>query len=96
VRRTGVLVVGVLLIVWNSFGLLLALRQHAPFFAVAFGLLAVASVVITMRAMRAHLLAIQKAWAYNPLANSLPLPLIGDEFVSGYHEMQSLDAGTCQ
>lgn len=48
-RRTGVLVLGVLSIVWNSFGFLSALRQHAPFFAVAFGMLAVASAVITRR-----------------------------------------------
>jgi len=50
VRRTSVLFVGVFSIVWDFAGLLLALNRHAPFFAVAFGVLVVLSAVITLRA----------------------------------------------
>jgi uncharacterized membrane protein len=50
VRRTGVLVVGVLSVVWDICGCLLAVHRHAPFFAVAFGVLAVLSAVVTLRA----------------------------------------------
>jgi uncharacterized membrane protein YbaN (DUF454 family) len=52
VRRIIVLVVGVLSLVWNIIGCFLALHRHSSFFAAAFGVLLLLSVITISRAVK--------------------------------------------
>jgi len=47
-RRAATVIVGVVSVIWNSFGIVLTLRQRAPIFTVAFDVLAIWSALLSI------------------------------------------------